>query len=148
MASLEEIKQGLSNTILAYMAEYPDVSLFAYSDVPEVAQTPAIIIQPRPREPGDFNGAFSRGLITWELDVMIMVGRSDYEVSQEALTKLIDPAEEKSIARACDSDHEIGLDDGTDAMLSGLRLYGGQLQNANIPHVCAVLSVTVRTPGA
>lgn len=145
MASLEEIKQGLSNTIIAHM---PDDSVFVYKDVPDVSQTPAIVIQPRPRDTADFQGAFRRGMITWEMDVIVMVGRSEYEVAQESLTKLIDPVEEESIARALDSDHEIGLEDGTDSNPNGIRLYGGQFDNAKIPHVGAVLSVTVRTPGA
>lgn len=145
MATLDEIEAAISKTILG---NTPDDAVFAYEDVPDVSQSPAIVPMPAPRDSADFTGAFGRGMTTWNIDVIIMVEKGSYsEGAQKKLSQLIDPANPDSIPRALNTDPTLGLTDGTDCQVEGIRLYGGKFENAQIDHVGAVMKVTVRTPG-
>lgn len=145
MATLRQIKDALTHEILGAM---PDDAVFAYSDVPNVAQTPAIIVQPASRDTCNFDAAFQRGHLEWSFFIYVMVKRTEYVLAQEELTRLIDPNEEQSIGRALGSiDPTLGFRDGTVFHSSGIPVYGGEFNNASIPHYGAVIRVTVRTPG-
>lgn len=138
MASLKEIRTALQTTINTI------VGLHGYDNVSDVAQVPAAVIAP---DVGDFTGAFQRGMDTWMFDVFVLVGRRDFEVSQEELDGFLTGAGDKSIRQAVYTNPTLGLTDGTDAFVSGVRGYGGEFQTAKISHVGAIIKVTVRTPG-
>jgi len=142
VSSLEEITQGLKRAIISGL---PDDAVFVYAQVPSVSQSPGVVIQPAPRDSADFNGAFHRGDITWNMDVILLVHiGSDSAGAQRKLMRLCDPASELSIARAIDDNRDLGLDDTT-AHPDGIRLYGGKFENHAKEHVGAVLKVTVHT---
>ncbi len=144
MAGLNEIETAIGTTIVGNM---PDDSVYTYDDVPAVQQTPAAVVMPAPRDAADFAGSFGRGMTTWVFDIIVMVRSGAYDVAQTALADLIDPSNPDSIPRALMTDPTLGFSDGTDCQVDGVRLYGGKFENANIPHLGAVIKVTVRTPG-
>lgn len=142
MSTLAEIRTAMASTILGGM---PLEAVFVYEEVPNIQQSPAIVIQLAPRDAGDFNGTFARGGdITWVFYVMVFVQRGDYYVAQQELSKLVDPAEEFNIGKAIYDNHTLGLDD-TVSNVDGIPLYGFQAENVAISHVAAAIKVTVHT---
>ncbi|QES45265.1 hypothetical protein DEJ49_33545 [Streptomyces venezuelae] len=144
MASLAEIRAALKTTLKAAI---PDLSV--YTEVPSVNQVPAAVPMPAPRPDGmtcDFDGAFGGGLDTWTLDLFILVGYGDPALAQKALDQFVTGTGSKSIRRIIFETPDLGLADGTDAHAEGIREYGGHFASAGIPHVGAVVRLTVRTP--
>lgn len=144
MTTLNEIEVAIGRTIVGNM---PDDSIYEYAEVPAVAQFPAIVVMPAPRDSADFKGSFGHGMTTWTLDVIVLVRSGAYDATQEVLADLIDPANPTSVPRALQSDETLGLGNDVDCNVDGIRLYGVKPENANIPSLGAVIKVTVRCPG-
>lgn len=148
MASLIEIEEGIGNTLKAVYDAVPDEDeVNVYDTVPDVSQTPAIVVMPAPRDTADFNRTMGRGTDEWVFDVIVMVARGEYSVSQKALAKFIDGRGPFSVREILYFNPTLGIGDEVDANCDGVRLYGGEFENAKIPHVGAVLKVTVRNSG-
>lgn len=144
MASLAEIRTALKTTLNAAIP-----GLNVYAQVPDVTQLPAVVALPAPPSTTglvcDFNGAFGRGLDTWHLDLYVLVSRTDSVLAQQALDQYVTGAGPKSIRRIVYEVPDLGLADGTDAHAEGVRDYGGEFRTAQIPHIGAVVRLTVRT---
>ena len=144
MASLADIRTALRTTLRAAIS-----GLNVYAEVPDVNQLPAVVVLPSAPSTStfacDFNGAFGRGLDTWHLDLYVLVSRQDAVLAQKALDDYVTGAGPKSIRRIIYEFPDLGLADGTDAHAEGILLYGGEFQTAKIPHIGAVVRLTVRT---
>lgn len=139
MASLTQIRSALKATVAN---ELPHVQV--YDTVPDNPITPAVVIMP---QTASFDGAFQRGLDTWEFELYVLVSRSDASSSQDDLDAYITGDGPLSVRRILYEHADIGLTDGTDATLSGMRGYGGTFEAATLNYTGAVMVVTVRTPG-
>lgn len=144
MASLAEIRAALRTTLKNAID-----GLNVYGEVPDVTQVPAVVIMPSAPSTSamacDFNGAFGRGLDTWHLDLYVLVARTESTLTQRALDQYVTGTGPKSIRRIIYESPDLGLSDGTDAHAEGILMYGGEFQTAKIPHVGAVVRLTVRT---
>lgn len=144
MASLAEIRSALRTTLSEAIPR-----LNVYAEVPDVSQLPAVVVLPAAASVSglacDFNGAFGRGLDTWHLDLYILVARTEAVLAQKALDQYVTGTGAKSIRRIVYESPDLGLLDGTDAHAEGIHMYGGEFQTAKIPHVGAVVRLTVRT---
>jgi hypothetical protein len=145
MASLTEIRAAIKETVKANIAD-----LMVYDEVPDVTQVPALVVMPsRPSGTSgmvcDFNGAFNRGMHTWNLDLYVLVSRSPADVAQRSLDALISGRGERCIPNVLYLNPGLGLTDGTDAHAEGIRDYGGKFETQGVPHVGAIIRVTVRT---
>lgn len=138
MASLSDIRDELKSVIVAGV---PD--LIGYDTVPDVVQVPAIVICP---EDADFSGAMARGLDTWIFHLYVLVGRTETREAQESLDRYISGDGPASIRRVL-----FGVDpltpDGTQVFVTGVKGYGGAFQTALVPHVGAILTLKILTPG-
>jgi hypothetical protein len=141
MATLGEIKDGLDRTV-----EQRIPAIKGYADITDVVQVPAMVVMPA-RDTADFTGAMGMGLVTWRFDLYILVARGEVTTAQNKLDQFISPSGDLSIPQAIYNHGDLGLDDGTDAFVEGVREYGGKFQTARIDHVGAILRVVVRTPG-
>ena len=93
------------------------------------------------------NLAASTPLYDWDFNVYVLTSRSvDSAYGQELLDKLVSGAGEDSIRQILFENADLGLD-STDAQCYALKGYGGSFDWAKVPHVGAVLKVTVRTDG-
>lgn len=148
VASLLEIEEAIATTLKNVYEALPDVDeVQVFDTVPDVNTTPAMVVMPAPRDPVDFNGAFGRGTDTYTFDLIIMVAKGQYSVSQKQLAQYITGYGATSVREIIYNNSDLGLTDGTDANCDGVRLYGGEFENAKIPHVGAVVKITVRTFG-
>lgn len=138
MATLGEIRAGVKTVLTASID-----NLTVYSDVPDVAQLPAVVVMPA-RETADFNGAMARGLDTYRFDLYILVARSEASAAQQALDQYISGSGPRSIRQVIYETDDLGLSD-TVAHVEGAREYGGRFQTARIDHVGATVQLTVRT---
>ncbi|MFF0183553.1 hypothetical protein [Streptomyces sp. NPDC005244] len=145
MASLAEVRSALKETLKAAIS-----GLNVYSEVSDVQQVPAVVVIPAaPSTSGlacNFNGAFGRGMDEWTLDLFVLVGRTEGALAQQKLDQYVTGKGSKSIREVLFQNADLGLTDGTDAHAEGIRLYGGFFESAGVPHVGAVLRITVRTP--
>lgn len=144
MASLSEIRAALKAT---FKANIPNLNV--YAEVSDVTQVPAVVVMPARPTTGalvcDFNGAFGRGLDTWNLELYVLVARTDAVLAQQALDQYVTGAGPKSVRRILYENSDLGLADGTDAHAEGVSAYDGAFETAGIPHVGAIVRVTVRT---
>lgn len=141
MATLGVIKDALDRTVENRLPE-----IKGYGDISDVVQAPAMVVMPA-RDTADFTGAMGRGLVTWRFDLYILVARGEVTVAQNKLDLYISPSGEKSIPEVLFHNADLGLTDGTDAFVEGVREYGGKFTTARIEHVGAILRVIVRSPG-
>jgi alkyl sulfatase BDS1-like metallo-beta-lactamase superfamily hydrolase len=141
MATLSAIKDALDHTV-----ENRIPGIKGYADITDVTQVPAMVVMPA-RDTADFTGAMGRGLVTWRFDLYILVARGEVTVAQNKLDLYINPSGPQSIPEILFLNADLGLSDGTDAFVEGVREYGGKFTTARIDHVGAILRVVVRTPG-
>jgi hypothetical protein len=141
MATLEAIRTALINTIQQYVEE----PIYVYDYLEEMTQLPAVIATV---EDSSFEGAFQNGLHTWDFLVYVLVSRnlgSGY--GQRVLDELVSGYGPNSVAQALYENSDLGLVEETDAHVNGVKSYGGALDMGQIPHIGAIISVTVRTRG-
>lgn len=138
MAGLNEIRAALAQTI----KENVSVPLFAYDTVEDINNTPCVMIEPAA---ADFEGAFQRGMHTWEFNLFVLCSKSASSPNgQRLLDKLVGGTGPDSIVRILEQNPTLGLPD-TDAQCYMLKGYGGSFDWARVQHVGAVLKVRVIT---
>jgi hypothetical protein len=99
------------------------------------------------RETANFDGAMGRGMDTWRFDLFVLVQRGEFSVAQKQLDEYLSGSGDKSIRQVFFNNADLGLGDGTDANVDGVRDYGGKFETARMQHVGAIVRLTVRTPG-
>lgn len=138
MAGLGAIRDAIKTTIGASIA-----GLRIYDTVPDVAYTPALVIEPAE---ADFAQAMGRGLDEWNLNLYLLCSKTVARVGQDQLDAYITGAGASSIRAVIFAAPTLGLAD-TQAFVSGMSGYGGSFESAGIDHVGAVLTLTVYTKG-
>lgn len=141
MATLTEIRRAIDNTV-----QHNIDGLRGFNDVQDVVQVPAMVVMPA-RDTADFNGAMGRGMDTWRFDLYLLVQRGEAGAAQAKLDAYVDGSGPRSVREVIFKNPDLGLSDGTDAQVEGVREYGGKFQTARIDHVGAIVRLTVRTPG-
>lgn len=141
MASLEAVRNALGQTINNYVSG----ELFVYGHVEEFGEVPAVIIEP---DVADFQGAFARGLDEWIFNVYVLCStKADSAYGQGLLDRLVSGSGPDSIRQVLHDHADLGLQDGTDATVIGMKGYGGKFEWSKVGHVGAILKVLVRTDG-
>lgn len=141
MASLSEIRQAMCDVI----EQYTTAELFAYKYVDELANLPAVIVEPIT---ADYEMSMARGTEEWHFNVYVLVSRAaGSDDGQELLDQLISGDGPNSIAKILWEHSDLGLPDRLDASVKAMKGYGGAFDFGNVPHVGAVLLVTVITDG-
>lgn len=140
MASLAAIRDALKATLEANIS-----GIHGYDTVPEVMNLPAVVVQPVST---DFVVTNARGTDRINFDLFVLVSTADMRRAQEALDAYVTGAGTSSVREVIYNNGTLGLSDGTDAHVEGMRAYGGNYESANIRHIGAVLRVVVYTPGA
>lgn len=139
MATLDEIRTALAETITSRVASM----LFVYSDVADVTQLPAALIEPTNAE---YEETMSRGTHCWFFNIYVLCSRNDYSIGQSQLDGFVSGSGPDSIPAAIYGKPDLGLDD-TDASVMRMMGYGGTFQDAEIQLVGAILKVRVYTDG-
>jgi hypothetical protein len=139
VASLTQIREALATTI----ADGVDAEMSVYERVTDVVQVPAAVITPTS---ADWKVALSRGTDKWMFDVFILVGRSDTTNAQEELDGFLAGAGPNSVREVLYNNPTLGIED-VDAFPTGMSGYGGEFSTARIPHVGAIIKVTVHADG-
>lgn len=140
VASLTRIREALRDTIKGQTVAEIEV----YDLVEDMGEVPCVIIEP---DTADFEGAMNRGMDVWDFTLYVLTSRNvDSANGQELLDKLVSGAGEDSIRQILFENSTLGLT-STDAHCYALKGYGGKFDWARVPHVGAVLKVTVRTDG-
>lgn len=80
----------------------------------------------------------------WDLNLFVLVSRSDPASGQSTLDKLVGGDDTESIRRIVFAHHELGLE-GVDAEVYSMKGYGGKFDWYGAAHVGAILKVRVRT---
>lgn len=139
MASLEQIRDALANTINANTA----MEVYCYATVPDKIHLPAVVIEPTYC---DFEGAMGRGLDLWDFNLFVLVTRGDSETGQDQLDQLVSGSGPNSIRRILFERDDLGLDQ-TEATCYSMHGYGGKHEWFKVEHVGAILKVRVITDG-
>lgn len=137
MASVEAIRTALAATIGAGVAD----PIFFYDTVPDISQLPAVIVEPTA---ADFATTMGAGMDEWNFNIFVMCSRVQAAIGQTQLDGYVNGWGPNSIRQVIYENSDIGLD-STDAMVTGMRGYGGQWEIAKVEHVGAILRVCVRT---
>lgn len=135
MAQLSAIRDALKATVATAVP-----SLRIYDTVPEVANLPALVI-----EPVTADYTFSMSLdACWYFDLIVMVPRVDSVRSQDQLDTYVAAYGSNSIRKAVWDADSLGLSDTT-ATVTGMRGYGGSHDSNGLKHIGAILRVSVHT---
>ena len=138
MAGLGAIRDAVQATIEANIS-----GLRVYDTVPDVAYTPALVIEP---DEADFAVAMGRGVDSWKLNLFLLCSKAVARVGQDQLDAYVTGAGASSIRQVIFTNSTLGLAD-TAAVVTGMSGYGGSFDSAGIDHVGAVLALTVHTKG-
>jgi hypothetical protein len=138
MASLEAIRDAIASTLDGLG------NLTPYATVRDAANLPAVIAIPTE---ADFDVAMGRGVDTWTFDLLVLVSIREMRIAQNELDGFVTGAGSNSIRQAIFNNRSLGLSDGTDAHVAGMREYGSQYQLAKVGHVGAKLQLVVHTKG-
>jgi hypothetical protein len=141
MSGLAEIQAALATTIRTYS----NVDLFVYDGVEDMGNLPAIIVEPLEI---DYEGAFARGMHTYEFNVFVLVGRNVASVGNNILNRMVSGTGNDSIYSIIEDHPDLGLGGSTTAQVYMMKGYGGSFDWAKISHTGAVLKVRVHTDGA
>lgn len=140
MAGLAEVQKALAYTIRTYS----NVDLFVYDGVEDMGNLPAIIVEPLEI---DYEGAFARGMHTYEFNVFVLVGRNVASIGNSILNRMCSGVGDDSIYQIIEDHADLGLADTT-AQVYMMKGYGGSFDWAKVSHTGAVLKVRVHTSGA
>lgn len=136
MASLGAIRDAIKATL----ATIDGVRI--YDTVPDQINLPAVLILPIE---ADFNKAFGRGHDSYSFDLFVMTSRTVARTSQDALDAFLNGSGARSIRATIFAAQGLGLDDGTQAHVTGMSRYGGSFPAAGIDHIGAALRLNVTT---
>lgn len=137
MASLKEIRDAVIATLDEAIPE-----LTGYRCPPDAPNMPAYFVQ---LKEGDFFAAMGRGTDRYEFDLVVMVGWTDSELSQDELDLYVCGSGAQSIRQAIFLNRTLGRDD-LDASISALAEYGVK-SAASVDHIGAVLRMSILTKG-
>jgi hypothetical protein len=138
MATLGEIRDAIKETL----STIADVRI--YDTVPDQVNLPAILILP---VEANFDKAFGRGHDEWQFDLFVMTSRTVARTSQDSLDAFVNGSGTRSIRALIFANQTLGLNDGTQAHVSGMSRYGGEFKTAGQDHIGAALRLTVTTIG-
>lgn len=131
-SSLAQIRTALGATI-------GQAGLNVYDTVPDVTNSPAVVILP---DDADFEGAMRMGGDEYRFDVCIMVAAHNIRDAQEQLDAYVTGKGPKSIREHIFRNPKLGLPD-VDCQVRGYKGYGGSFKTAMTNSVGAVLKVCV-----
>jgi hypothetical protein len=131
MASMSDIRTGLANR-LATVA-----GLRYTSTVPDNPNPPVGIVLP---EGVKYDDTFQRGMNTYTLTVMIIVGRADERSAQNKLDTFVSSTGNNSIKLAIEADKTLG-GKVFDTRVTELRNYG-QITISDVVYLVAEFAVT------
>lgn len=140
MASLDAIRNALATTI----NNHTQSTIFVYADAEDVAELPGLIVMP---SNADYEETMNRGTDCWWFNVYVVCSRNDAKTGQAQLDGFLTGAGPDSIREIIWQHGDIGLTDGTEAMVMKMMGYGGTFSDAQIPLVGAILKVRVYTDG-
>lgn len=138
MADLGAIRDAIKATIDTIDG------LRAYDTVPDQVNLPAVLVLP---VDANFDLAFGRGNDSYDFDLFVMTSRTVARTSQDALDAFVTGNGPKSIRAVIFANQSLGLNDGTQAHVSGMSRYGGNFPAAGIEHIGAALRLVVTTTG-
>jgi hypothetical protein len=145
MASLEQVREALAGYLEGL---WPDVGI--YADVPSVVETPGIVLMPVRI---DYGTAMGQGVDDdLLLDLYILCSGTATELSQDSLDSYVSGAGSRSLREAVFKSYApagglpvtFGLPRVTARVLS-MESYGVRFQAAGLPHLGAVLRLTITT---
>lgn len=138
MATLSEIRNALARTIKTGV----DKPLHVYETTEEIVNVPCIMIEPFK---ADFEGAFQRGMHTWEFYVFVLASRAPGSATgQKLLDQMVSGSGPNSVVQILDANSKLGgLHGVNDAACYGMKGYGGSFDWAKVAHVGAILQVRV-----
>lgn len=134
-SSLTEIREALKTTLAQF-------GLQVYSTVPDVANTPACVVEPSIKDSIVFTGAMRMGGDTYNFDLSILVAATDVRNAQQILDQYITGQGPKSIRELLFHNVSLGLDD-VNCVPVGVREYGGTPQVEGIKMIGAIMRVRV-----
>lgn len=138
MASLSNICSALASTIAAGST----TPVFAYDSVADMVNFPAVMAMPAD---GDFTVTMGR-VTEWQINLFVLCQRgADSGLAQKQLDGMIDGWGDNSIRQIVFENDDLGLGDGTDAMVLGVSAYGGSFESGTVPAVGAIMKVRVLT---
>lgn len=137
MATLNEIVSGLANTIKNYTA----MDIFAYNTVADMANFPAIMVEP---SLADFQLSFGP-MDVWTLRVYVLCATgSNAALAQQQLNQLVTGWGANSIRQVVHEHGDLGLAK-TESVPLSVTAYGGSFTSASVPAVGAIINVRVTT---
>jgi hypothetical protein len=134
VATFAQLRQALVDTI----EEGCETEIFVYEKVPDVNQCPALIVKPLS---GDYTMTFSLDA-RFEFQLFFLVNRQDAEVAQEQLDGFVSHFGPDSVRQAIWDKPTLGLQN-VDALIYAMTSYGGEFQNAKIPHIGVIFKCRV-----
>lgn len=141
MATLGALRTGVKTTLEAAIS-----SVHCYDEVASVTVIPqggaAVVVMP---VDADFLVAMGRGTDTWRFRLLVLVNPVDAELGQSQLDPYVSGAGSSSIRQALFGS-TLGLTD-VHAFVTGMSGYGGGFESAGVPHIGAVLALTIHNPG-
>lgn len=139
MASLAELRTAVAETLAAALGAGTEV----YPKVPPSPVLPCVCVRPAI---SNFLVAMSRGVDTYEFDLLVLAPSADGLVGQERLDPYVTGAGSLSIRQAIFNARGLGRTD-SDAHVAGMTDYGGAVEAVGVAHVAAALRLVVHTTG-
>ena len=139
MASFVEIREAI-RAVLA--VELPNVHV--YATVVEVANVPAIVVQPAD---ATFPVQVGRANDVWQFDLVVMTSFGDAEVGQNQLDAYLSASGPTSIRQIIMRHPLLDRADVMTAYVSGFSDYGARFSMAAIDHIGCKVRLTVQTTG-
>lgn len=131
--TVSQVRDGLKTTITDNIS-----SIRVYDTVPEVANVPAIVVEPASATFKGFNSLCSM----WEYDLFVLVSRVDAPRGQDLLDQYIDGTGASSIRQVIHNNPTLGLP-GVDASVETMRGYAGTFESTGVKYIGAILRVAV-----
>lgn len=140
MASLQSVRDGIKTTLESNVN-----GLRVYDIVPDYSiNFPVAIVLPVSIE---FNVAMQRGTDLYTFDILVAVERGNSRTAQDKLDAYITGAGSSSLRQAIFNNRTLGLDN-TDATITGVSNYAGDVNLNGIDAVGANISLEVYTKGS
>lgn len=134
-SSLTDIRVALKATISQF-------GLQVYDTVPDVANTPACVVEPAPKNTITFGNAFAMGGDEYRFNLIILVAATDMRNAQKILDPYITGQGDKSIRQMLFQNSSLGLSD-VDAFAESVQGYNGSPEVAGTKMIGAIMRVCV-----
>ena len=140
MAALQDVRDGIKTTL-----ENNITGLRVYDVVPDYALNfPVAIVLPVNI---NFNISMQRGTDLYTFDILVAVERGNSRTAQDKLDQYITGQGSSSLRQAIFNNRTLGLDN-TDATITGVSNYAGDVNLNGIDAVGANISLEVYTKGS